>query len=383
MRIALYSPRASHLEAALKNGGDPIFLDDLITALRVRGHQVRIPSRLNVRDIWKGRVPKRRLVAEARLIRRESRQFQDEAWLVYDPSPTYPDLFGWWQRPSRYVLLSAHGWQSKQLPRAWRWLFAQAYRRSLARADAVIATRPASAAGLHRRGVPTRRVWVLPPAVPLWDPMPERIEARRRLGLDEDAVILLCISRFTGQREAKERKTEIVVDLVRVVRGLAADVVLVLVGEGPGRTVVEEEVRRLDAPNRFRLVGAQPYAELKWFFAACDVYAYPDQLDRPRLTVLEAQACGRPVVVMKTPSAALTVDDGRTGLLASDLEEFRRALDALASDRPRCEAMGLAAREYVASFHSIEVRARQIEALLDGHDVVPEVRELSPVGASP
>ena len=34
-------------------------------------------------------------------------RFAPEGWVVYMPSVTYPDLFGWWQRPARYVVFAA------------------------------------------------------------------------------------------------------------------------------------------------------------------------------------------------------------------------------------------------------------------------------------
>jgi hypothetical protein len=60
----------------------------------------------------------------------------------------------------------------------------------------------------------------------------------------------------------------------------------------------------------------------------------------------------------------LTVSDGRTGMLAREFDEFRSHLAELLADRTRREAMGTAAREYVAAHHSIDVRARQVEELL-------------------
>ena len=69
---------------------------------------------------------------------------------------------------------------------------------------------------------------------------------------------------------------------------------------------------------------------------------------------------------MHTRSAEITVEAGRTGLLAKDLEEFQAHLAALASDRARCESMGKGGPEYVAKYHFIETRVRQIEDLLLG-----------------
>src|SRR5688572_14088863 len=176
VRIAFYSPRQTHLEPALAHGGDPIFLQHLLAALARRGHDVRIISRLDVRNVWRGRTKRRRVVAEALRITRDMKRFRPHAWLAYDVSPTSPDLFGWWQQMPRYVLLSPHTWQSKRLSGWWRRGFAMAYRRSLARADAVLVSGPASAERLRAYSVPQERLRILPPAVPVPEAIPERAE---------------------------------------------------------------------------------------------------------------------------------------------------------------------------------------------------------------
>lgn len=364
LRIAFYSPRASHLEPALEHGGDPIFLEALFGALEERGNEVRVVSRLNVRDLWRGRIPARHLMREAFRVRREMRRFSPDAWLVYNPSRTYPDVFGWWQRPTRYVLLNAHTWQSKRMPLRWRWLFELAFRQSLRRADNVIAVRPITAERLRGFGATDQQLRVLPPAVRVDPAAPSQADARRRLGLSPAARVALVVSRFTSDRQASEQKTEIVLDLLGAFRELPGTSILLVVGDGPGRPRIERAITELGLEQRVRLAGAVDHEDLKWYFAACDVYAYPDLLDRPRLSVLEAQASGRPVVALRTGSAELTVHSGRTGLLADDLSEFRTHLVELASDRAQSASMGEAAREYIVEQHSIDVRASQIEELL-------------------
>lgn len=364
LRIAFYSPRASHLDTSLARGGDPIFLHALFDALRERGHDVRVVSRLNVHDLWRGRIPARRFVKEAFSIRREMKQFSPHGWVVYNPSRSYPDLFGWWQRPRRYVLFGAHTWQSARMPRRWRALLAFAFRRCLRRADKVVAVRPATAGRLLAMGVPRERLAVVPHAPRSWDEIPSRHEARQRLALPPEARIALCASRFTGPEERRQAKTETVLELIECVASLAEQLVLVVVGEGPGRSRIEEAAAKVDPPERIRIVGAVANEDLKWFYAACDFYASPSSLDRPWITALEAQACGRPVVTMRTGSAEITVDDGRTGLLAADLDEFREHIAALTADPARCESMGTAAREYFLDRHSIAVRAQLFERWL-------------------
>lgn len=356
MKIAFHVPRASYLGA--RHSGDHVLVGDLISALRRRGHQVEIPSRLSVRDVGLGRIPARPLVAETIAARRRMRRFSPDAWLVYGPSLTYPDLLGWWQKPRRYVLFAAAQGSVERLPRRLRRLFAFAHARSLDRADTIAVLRP-------KRLFPglDEKIRVLPPAVALSDSIPSRHDARRALDLPQNAPIVLCVSRLTEQREdGRPGKTEMILDLLEAVARLPDDVFLVIVGDGPGRQRVEQRVAELELGKRVRVTGS--VEDVKPFYAACDVFAYPYGLDRPWLSVLEAQACGRPVVTMRTESAEITVQDGRTGLLAGDLNEFRDHLASLTGDRRRSESMGREARDYVAGSHSIDVRAQQLEEIL-------------------
>lgn len=365
MRIAFYSPRSTHLEPGLAQGGDPVFLHNLFAGLRQAGHEVEVVSQLNVHDVWRGRVSARRLLREALTVRKRVRSFRPEAWLVYKPSRTYPDIFGWWQRPRRYVLIGAHTWQSHRIPRRWRAILAWAYRRTLRRADLVTVLLPRTFERLLRyHGVERERLRLLFTAVPIPGSVPSQEEARGRLGLPLAAPIVLCTSRFT-EPDSGQGKTKMILDLLSVAPALPPETLIVVGGDGPGRPEIERELDRLGLGDRVRLVGEVQREDTKWFFAACDVYAQPHPLDGPWLAVLEAQASGRPVITMRTRSGELTVDDGRSGLLADSIEGFGEQLAALTSDRQRCAAMGREARRFIADFHSIDVRVRQIEEVLD------------------
>jgi glycosyltransferase involved in cell wall biosynthesis len=373
VRISFHVPRASCL-APHRRGGDAVMTRTLIDALTARGHRVEIVSYVDARDFFRGRLPFRRLLVEALSIRRRMREFAPDAWLVYLPTVVHPDLFGWWLRPRQYVLYAASRGKKDRLPRRWRWLFVFSHRRSLARADAITVYRRKSARHLGQFGVALEEVHVLPPAPRPWAGMPSREEARLCLELPPDAPVVLCLARFPEHSGAG--RTEMVITLVRVLAELPEDVVLLLVGdEGPGRRRVEDEIARLRLERKVRFVGPKERERLlgsisnenvPWFHAAADVYAYPNPLDRPWLSVVEAQACGRPVVTMRTESSERFIRHGETGLLAADVDEFRSYLAALLSDPERCEAMGRAAYENFAAHHSMERQIDQIEALLLG-----------------
>jgi 1,2-diacylglycerol 3-alpha-glucosyltransferase len=231
----------------------------------------------------------------------------------------------------------------------------------------VAAERPPHAEELRRAGVPAGRLSVLPSPAGGLGRLPSQNEARTRLSLPDDAPIVLCVTRLPLRGQGEEwGKTEGVGDLLASFSTLPAECLLLVVGGGEGRSWVEEEITRLGIGPRVRLVGSVPHEEVGWFYAACDLYAYPFSEDRPFVAIVEAQAAGRPVVAMRSPSTETIVADGQSGLLADDLKEFETHLAALAADRAWCASMGQAAGDYVATHHSIETRVKQIEALLLG-----------------
>jgi glycosyltransferase involved in cell wall biosynthesis len=364
LRIALHVPRPSFLEPGFS--GDHFVLPGSKSGLAERGHEIEVVSYLDARDVGQGRIPARRIVSEAVRVRKRMSRFRPTAWLVYGPSVTYPDLFGWWQSPRRYVLYAADQGRQERLPSRLRPLFRAAHRRSLLRADAVGVLRPRSGTRLESMGVAPDRIVVLPPMVAMPAAKISQEEARRSLDLPRDVPMVVCVSRFSGRRtDGRPGKTEGVLELVRSMADVPQEALCIIVGEGEGRAEVEAERSRLGLQARVRLTGAVPNRDIHTYYAASDVFAYPYDLDRPWLSGLEAQASGRPVVTMRTGSAETTVDDGRTGLLAANGDEFRARLSELLGNRGRCEAMGRAAREYVASHHSLDVRVRQLESLLE------------------
>lgn len=363
MRIAFHVPRASYL--APGSSGDKTNVQNLVRGLTDAGHEIRIVSRLNVRDLWRGRIPAWRIATEAVRVRREMKAFSPQAWLVYGASATDPDLLGWWQCRGRYVLIQARAGRGRRLSARWRRPFRTVHRRSLARADAVVAERPAARDDLRRLGVPDSRLLVLPSPVGGLGRVPSQAEARNRLSLPLDVAIVLCVTRLPPLGWGAG-KTEGVLDLLACAARLPENAMVVIVGDGEGRTRIEDEVIRLGITERVRLIGSVPHDEVRWFYAASDLYAYPFAPDLPFVAILEAQAAGRPVVVMRSRSTETIVADGRTGVLADDLEGFASDLADLAADRARCAGMGEAAGVYAGTHHSVETRVGEIEALLSG-----------------
>ena len=377
MRIAFYVPRADFLKPDI--GGDNAMARGLLEGLIERGHVAEVVSLLDPSDFDRGRISAFRLAREAVSVRRRVKRLSADTWVVYSPTDGRPDLFGWWLRPKRYLLFAAHA-PDDESPESWRSsLLAFAHRRALARADVVSQWRPRGMDRLRAYGIPEERLRLLLPAAPRLESLPSREQARRQLDLPQEVPVVLCAGRFSTSKRGRPKKTQMMLDLIDAVADIPSEVVLLIVGDGPGRNLLERKASEVAPPGRVRIMGPAGHAEMGVFYAACDIYAYPTWKDYTWVSVLEAQSCGRPVVTMRTRSAELSVEDGRTGLLAQDMSEFRTQLAALAHDRARRESMGRAAGEYVARAHTMDARVRQMEDLLLGRSE----RELNSASAEP
>ncbi|MFB6163484.1 MAG: glycosyltransferase family 4 protein [Halococcoides sp.] len=88
-------------------------------------------------------------------------------------------------------------------------------------------------------------------------------------------------------------------------------------------------------------------------FAAGDIYFFPSKAENQGIAVLEAMATGNPVVARDMPVYREYFEDGEDILLCDDREEFRAAIDRLASDEDLRERLAANGRETAAE-HSLD-----------------------------
>jgi phosphatidylinositol alpha-1,6-mannosyltransferase len=208
----------------------------------------------------------------------------------------------------------------------------------------------------------------VPPAIDpaVFRPDPAaRAELRRRYGLGE-APVVTCLSRLVARKGQ-----DVLIAALGPLRERVPGARLLIVGDGPDR----DRLRRLARPLGDAVVfaGAVPAAELAAHQAVGDAFALPCRtrgggldVEGLGIVLLEAQACGVPVVAGDSGGAPETVRPGETGHVV-DGRDLRALVDALAdllTDRSRARGMGEAGRRWMAEAWTWPTQVAHLEALL-------------------
>jgi len=184
-----------------------------------------------------------------------------------------------------------------------------------------------------------------------------RDEARRAWDLAPEETCFLMVAhnpKLKGLRELLEAAA-------RLDRSDAWRIVVV--GRARARRF-REQAARLGIGDRLLWPG--PMDDILPAYAACDAYVQPTWYDPCSLVVLEALACGRPVVTSRFNGASELMEDGREGYVLDSPTKIDRLADALRrlQDPDLRRPMGEMARE-VAEQHTIEQNFREMMAVFE------------------
>jgi glycosyltransferase involved in cell wall biosynthesis len=185
-------------------------------------------------------------------------------------------------------------------------------------------------------------------------------EARRRLGLPEDASLIGACGRLSAEKGFR--------DLILAVERLLPEhpeLHLVLAGEGEERGRLSELIGRRGRQDRIHLLGYR--ADMDVIYQALDVFALSSLREGLPNVLLEAMAWNVPVVTTSAGGISRLIQDGINGLIVPpcDVQALAGALERLLRDAPRREAIAAAARETVEQRYSFAARMNRVRALYD------------------
>jgi glycosyltransferase involved in cell wall biosynthesis len=166
---------------------------------------------------------------------------------------------------------------------------------------------------------------------------------RADFGYSEKDVLLV----YAG-RVASEKNLQFLLQAFAGVAHAIDDVHLIVIGGGskPVEAEIQKLVTDLNLSQRVRFTGMIPYEALPSHLLMCDAFVTASVTEVHPLSVIEGMACGLPVMGIYSPGVGDTVEDGKTGLLATeDLASFTAKLTRLCLDQNLRQKLGDAARQ--------------------------------------
>jgi glycosyltransferase involved in cell wall biosynthesis len=210
-------------------------------------------------------------------------------------------------------------------------------KRAVRKSDLVLTVSETSAEELLRSGIVSKRPLVIPNGVDsFWSPDSNVVRAGARL---------LCLLSNLKPHKGHRDLLLAVKELLRQRPELRRDFKLQLVGQGVKQDQLLSEISELGLVDNIELLGTVGDKALRELYRSCSAVVIPSLLEGFGLPMLEAQACGAPVLVRPVPALTelLTAADvvcrdlSVSGLVAGliTILEQRREVDESLDARTR------------------------------------------------
>jgi glycosyltransferase involved in cell wall biosynthesis len=140
---------------------------------------------------------------------------------------------------------------------------------------------------------------------------PERVEAlRSKYAIPPHALVGVCIGRLSQEKGH--------IDLIRALvhlreRGLGVDYRIIIVGDGPERTRLQEEARRVGVSSNIIFAGYD--SDTAPYYSLADFAVLPSHSEGSPNALLEAMAAGLPAVCTRVGGVPEIAQDGVSALL--------------------------------------------------------------------
>jgi glycosyltransferase involved in cell wall biosynthesis len=166
---------------------------------------------------------------------------------------------------------------------------------------------------IHSLELEPEKVKVIPmPVTPeVFRPTPFRSEGTR---------LILCVARFTPQKGL-----DFFLQACQILKEKAIDFKAKIVGEGPLKNFLQEEIVNLNLEDRVFLLDTMPQEQLNLLYAESYLCVLPSVEEGFGLVLVEAQLCKRPVIGTRSGGILDIIEDGKSGILVTPKDQVNLA----------------------------------------------------------
>lgn len=238
------------------------------------------------------------------------------------------------------------------------------------KADGIIAECPQDVDDLIKYyNAPIEKITIIPCGFCQQEFYPiEKKDARQKLNIAADEHVLLQLGRMVPRKGVDN-----VVKALGKLKAMGKKARLIIVGgETEGALNTCPEIARLQdiadkngISDLVYFTGRKSRTELKYYYAAADIFVSTPWYEPFGITPLEAMACGTPVIGSNVGGIKYSVIDGETGALVppNDPNILALKIDELISDKARLAIMGMNAIKRVNQHFTWASVAKKVNQL--------------------
>lgn len=126
------------------------------------------------------------------------------------------------------------------------------------------------------------------------------------------------------------------------------DLILVLVG---GNGDVSDYITNNNSKEKVKLIGPVKHEQVKLWMSLCDIFTLPSYREGMPVAMLEAMACGKPIIVTNIDGVREIIKNRENGLLIQpgDVDSLVESIDFLLDNPDEARGLGEKARETILS----------------------------------
>jgi glycosyltransferase involved in cell wall biosynthesis len=176
----------------------------------------------------------------------------------------------------------------------------------------------------------------------------DRKSLRKQMGIDSKKVII-----YTGRLSAPQKMLDFLIfAYARLRTPLPAS--LIIIGDGPEKARLQRIMKQYKLEDSIRLIPA--VEEVAPFLQSADVFVMPSRFEGLSNAILEAMACGLPVIATRVEGNTDLIEDGINGLLITPGDEsgLVNALTLLLTRPEKAAALGRQARQTVCNSYDLQ-----------------------------
>lgn len=158
---------------------------------------------------------------------------------------------------------------------------------------------------------------------------------------------------------------DVLIDAMPYVLAKIPQATLTIVGGGEELPALRERAESAGVSAAVRFEGAVPHERLTPFYRSADCFVFPSRSEGLGLTMLEAMACGCPVIASDLPAVRDAITSGENGILVppDDPRAIAEQIHRLHADPPYALRLARNARETAATKFDWEAAAERYRKL--------------------